>query len=91
MLVFGAIQRVFPDFFPSCFTETRQNLLELYESTEYTEVVIKETWQEQLTRALQAGIFNIGDAAKQLVGGTPADEKEADDDTDSGNASENKI
>lgn len=91
VLVFGAIQRVFPDFFPSCFTETRQNLLELYESTEYTEVVIKETWQEQLTRALQAGIFNIGDAAKQLVGGTPADEKGADDDTDSRKASEKKI
>ena len=27
VLVFGAIQRVFPDFFPSCFTERRQNLL----------------------------------------------------------------
>ena len=91
VLVFGAIQRVFPDFFPSCFTETRQNLLELYESTEYTEVVIKETWQEQLTRALQAGIFNIGDAAKQLVGGTPAEEKEADDDADRSKSTEKKI
>ena len=27
VMVFGAIQRVFPDFFPSCFTERRQNLL----------------------------------------------------------------
>lgn len=73
VLVFGAIQRVFPDFFPSCFTERRQNLLgeflchicqmvffemksdlnpapsystaELYESTEYSAVVINETWQ----------------------------------------------
>ena len=27
MLVFGAIQRVCPDFFPSFFTEKRQNLL----------------------------------------------------------------
>jgi len=28
VLVFGAIQRVFPEFFPSCFTESRQNLLQ---------------------------------------------------------------
>lgn len=45
VIVFGAIQRVYPDFFPSCFTERRQNLLELYESTEYSAVVINETWQ----------------------------------------------
>mmetsp|Transcript_6672 Transcript_6672/g.18620 ORF Transcript_6672/g.18620 Transcript_6672/m.18620 type:complete len:747 (+) Transcript_6672:100-2340(+) len=91
VLVFGAIQRVFPGFFPSCFTETRQNLLELYESTEYTEVVIKETWQEQVTRALQAGVFNIGDAAKQLVGGESVDETESDDDTNKSKSSEKKI
>lgn len=91
VLVFGAIQRVFPDFFPSCFTETRQNLLELYESTEYTEVVIKETWQEQVTRALQAGLFNIGDAAKTFVGGESVDESQADDDTSKAKSSEKKI
>ena len=91
VLVFGAIQRVFPDFFPSCFTETRQNLLELYESTEYTEVVIKETWQEQVTRALQAGLFNIGDAAKKFVGGESVDESQADDDTNDSKSSEKKI
>jgi len=90
VLVFGAIQRVFPDFFPSCFTETRQNLLELYESTEYTEVVIKETWQEQVTRALQAGLFNVGDAAKKLIGGTLEEEDQADDDVDSSKSSEKK-
>lgn len=91
VLVFGAIQRVFPDFFPSCFTETRQNLLELYESTEYTEVVIKETWQEQVTRALQAGLFNIGDAAKTFVGGESVDGSQADDDTNNRKSSEKKI
>ena len=45
VLVFGAIQRFFPDFFPSVFTEQRQNLLSLYESTEYTELSIEENWQ----------------------------------------------
>lgn len=54
VLVFGAIQRVFPGFFPSCFTEQRQNLLALYESTEYTAVTINETWQQQLVRVSQA-------------------------------------
>ena len=85
VLVFGAIQRVFPDFFPSCFTETRQNLLELYESTEYTEVVIKETWQEQVTRALQASLFNIGDAAKKALGGRS--DKNNEDGRGGGNSS----
>ena len=55
--MFGAIQRVFPDFFPSCFTERRQNLLELYESTEYSAVTIDETWQEKLLRLSQASAF----------------------------------
>ncbi len=45
VLVFGAIQRFFPDFFPSCFTESRQNLFSLYESTEYSEFTIEENWQ----------------------------------------------
>lgn len=45
VLVFGAIQRFYPDFFPSCFTESRQNLFSLYESTEYSEFTIDENWQ----------------------------------------------
>lgn len=45
VLVFGAIQRFFPDFFPSCFTERRQNLLQLYESTEYSEILLKESFK----------------------------------------------
>lgn len=60
VLVFGAIQRFFPDFFPSCFTEQRQNLLELYENAEYSEVMIKENWQEKFVRILEAvGFFVV--------------------------------
>lgn len=58
-MVFGAIQRFFPDFFPSCFTERRQNLLSLYESTEYTEVTIDESWNEKLARITSAIGFAI--------------------------------
>ena len=50
VLVFGAIQRFFPDFFPSCFTEQRQNLLQLYETAEYSELVIDENWNVRLLR-----------------------------------------
>jgi hypothetical protein len=45
VLVFGAIQRFFPDFFPSCFTEQRQNLLQLYENAEYSKFTIDENWR----------------------------------------------
>lgn len=66
MLVFGAIQRVFPDFFPSCFTERRQNLLELYESTEYSAVTIDETWQEKLLRLSQASTFFVSQLGNKI-------------------------
>ena len=59
VLIFGAIQRFFPGFFPSCFTEQRQNLLQLYETTEFSEVTIKENLNERLTRFLEALIFSI--------------------------------
>lgn len=49
VLVFGAIQRFFPEFFPTCFTEQRQNLLQLYENAEYTEFTINETWRVRNT------------------------------------------
>lgn len=45
VFVFGAIQRFFPEFFPSCFTEQRQNLLELYESAEFTQLRISLNWK----------------------------------------------
>lgn len=59
VLVFGAIQRFFPDFFPSCFTEQRQNLLQLYETAEYSEMTINENlkvsqlglWQQDFSFA----------------------------------------
>jgi hypothetical protein len=57
VLVFGAIQRFFPDFFPSCYTEQRQNLLQLYESTEYTEVMINETFKEKMVRMGEAMVY----------------------------------
>ena len=43
VLVFQFIGKVYPNFFPSCFQESRQNLLQLYESTEYSEVKINES------------------------------------------------
>jgi hypothetical protein len=64
VLVFGAIQRFFPDFFPSCFTEQRQNLLQLYETTEFSEVTIKESYQERITRFLEAFAFFVATKAK---------------------------
>ena len=66
VLIFGAIQRFFPDFFPSCFTERRQNLFALYESTEYTDITIEENWQEKLARIAQATGFVVADKAKKL-------------------------
>jgi hypothetical protein len=59
VLVFDAIRRFFPEFFPSFYTEERQNLLQLYEATEFSEVTIKETLQERLTRFLEALGFAI--------------------------------
>jgi hypothetical protein len=72
VLVFGAIQRFFPGFFPSCFTEQRQNLLQLYETTEYSEFTINESIQERFTRFLEAGVFlavrNSKEFYQSLVG-----------------------
>jgi len=65
-LVFGAIQRFFPDFFPSPFTDRRQNLLALYESTEYSELTIDENWREKLIRILEAAGFFIVDNTKKF-------------------------
>lgn len=66
VLVFGAIQRFFPDFFPSCFTERRQNLFSLYESTEYSAITIEENWKEKLTRISQAAGYVVVDSAKKV-------------------------
>eukprot|EP00953_Heterococcus_sp_UTEX-ZZ885_P030694 16198-Heterococcus_DN1.PRE.2 len=37
VLIFSFIQRYFPDFFPSTYTERRQNLLKMYEEVEKVE------------------------------------------------------
>jgi len=61
VLVFGAIQRFFPDFFPSCFTERRQNLLSLYETAEFSGITIDENWREKIYRALSAIGYTVAD------------------------------
>ena len=66
VLVFGAIQRFFPDFFPSCFTEKRQNLLILYETTEFSEFTIDENWQEKLVRISEATAYRLADGARKF-------------------------
>eukprot|EP00529_Nitzschia_sp_RCC80_P009350 CAMPEP_0113477032 /NCGR_PEP_ID=MMETSP0014_2-20120614/19990_1 /TAXON_ID=2857 /ORGANISM="Nitzschia sp." /LENGTH=797 /DNA_ID=CAMNT_0000370097 /DNA_START=561 /DNA_END=2954 /DNA_ORIENTATION=+ /assembly_acc=CAM_ASM_000159 len=81
VLVFGAIQRFFPDFFPSCFTEQRQNLLQLYESTEFSEFTIKETPQERITRFFEFIAFFVASKTrnfyKVLTEGQPEEKERA--------------
>jgi hypothetical protein len=86
VLVFGAIQRFFPEFFPSCFTEQRQNLLQLYETAEYSEFTINENWKEKLSRATEAFAFMAGSASKAAWAGLvglvqKGSSGEVDDDT----------
>jgi len=61
VLVFGAIQKFFPGFFPSGFTESRQNLLALYETAEFKGVTIDENLREKIYRAVSAIAYTIGD------------------------------
>jgi len=67
VLVFGAIQRVFPEFFPTCFREERQNLLQLYETTEYSELTINENFRDKVVRILEALFFQIANSVSKLV------------------------
>jgi hypothetical protein len=64
VLVFGAIQRFFPGFFPSCFTEQRQNLLQLYETTEFSEVIINENFKEKTARFFEALAFMVASQSR---------------------------
>jgi len=66
VLVFGAIQRFFPDFFPSCFTEQRQNLLQLYEAAEYSEFTIDENWNAKLSRVVEALFYIIANTTRSI-------------------------
>ena len=52
VLVFGAIQRFWPEFFPSCFTESRQNLLQLFEQSDYKQIAVDETLPMKASRAV---------------------------------------
>ena len=89
VFVFGAIQRFFPGFFPSCFTEQRQNLLQLYETTEFSEVIINENFKEKTARFFEAlayffvsqfrSVFNLLEAPKD--GTTREDGTEKNDKT----------
>lgn len=64
--MFGAIQRFFPGFFPSCFTEQRQNLLQLYENAEYKEFTINENWKEKLSRVSEAFLYSAANTSRSL-------------------------
>lgn len=66
VFVFGAIQRFYPDFFPSMFTERRQNLLQLYESTEYSDITINENWKEKLLRFSEAVLLMTANSIRKL-------------------------
>ena len=54
--MFGAIQRFFPDFFPSCFTERRQNLLQLFEQSEFQDLEVDEGLSEKVLRIFTSAI-----------------------------------
>jgi hypothetical protein len=66
VLVFGAIQRYYPNFFPSCFTEQRQNLLQLYENAEYSDFTIQENLKEKLARLSEAVLYSVANTSKAL-------------------------
>eukprot|EP00968_Pinguiococcus_pyrenoidosus_P005802 scaffold379_cov235-Pinguiococcus_pyrenoidosus.AAC.17 len=54
VLVFSFIQRFFPDFFPSCYTDRRQNLLKIYESIDKVDSI-----ENELESGFGAGTLNI--------------------------------
>lgn len=66
VFVFGAIQRFFPDFFPSMFTERRQNLLQLYENAEYSEVTLNENFREKFLRFTEATVLMTANSIRNL-------------------------
>jgi len=49
VLVFSFIQRFFPDFFPSCYTDRRQNLLKIYDSIDKVDSLESELDAGKLT------------------------------------------
>ena len=91
VLVFGAIQRFFPDFFPSCFTEQRQNLLQLYETTEFSEVTIKENLRERLNRFFEALAFYIVNESQNFYKRLTNTYSEETDDNNNGDTDEKPL
>ena len=94
VLIFGAIQRFIPGFFPSCFTEQRQNLLQLYETTEFSEVIIKENFSERLTRFLEALIFSIATKTRNaynMLTNTGSEETDNDNNNNNGSVDEKSL
>eukprot|EP00546_Thalassionema_frauenfeldii_P012625 CAMPEP_0178910176 /NCGR_PEP_ID=MMETSP0786-20121207/8948_1 /TAXON_ID=186022 /ORGANISM="Thalassionema frauenfeldii, Strain CCMP 1798" /LENGTH=582 /DNA_ID=CAMNT_0020582391 /DNA_START=221 /DNA_END=1969 /DNA_ORIENTATION=+ len=75
-LVFAAIQRVFPEFFPTCFREERQNLLQLYETTEYSELTINENFRDKVVRILEAFFFQIASNLSKFVSHLKGEEED---------------
>lgn len=55
VLVFGAIQRVFPDFFPSCFTERRQNLL----GEDWSQFLINDLFSTTIRKNLNSILLTL--------------------------------
>ena len=53
ILVFSAIQRFFPDFFPTCFTERRQNLVRLYSAAEINKLPMQQLQSTRKQRQQQ--------------------------------------
>lgn len=68
VFVFGAIQRFFPEFFPSCFTERRQNLLQLFEQSEFQDLDIDEGLKERVFRVFSSFLAIVKVQVAVLVG-----------------------
>ncbi|CAM9195879.1 unnamed protein product, partial [Phaeothamnion confervicola] len=53
VLVFSFIQRFFPDFFPSTYTDRRQNLLKMYEEVEKKQEVLDQPGEDDVLEKLR--------------------------------------
>jgi len=84
VLVFSFIQRFFPDFYPSQFTESRQNIMSMYSSitspavaiaspTDATDVRATVTGSSLSSEPLPAADASPIDSATAAVGSTPKD------------------
>jgi len=74
VLVFGAIQRFFPNFFPSCFTTERQNLLKLFEQSEFKQIDVEEGVGDKLSRAVVGASKKFGGKVRAFFEGEESGE-----------------